>query len=408
MARTSVWRSALVAAALGIAGCGSEQITTPGACPALCPTGNVQLADTLLPAADTADTSVRGFVTVRESAVLFASSQDSLKSVVLIRFLPVSPDTFTKPGDTTKITAASPPDSALLLLQVGQRDTVAKQLSLVFYRLPATFDTTMTYAQAQPFFADSQLVMADTLPDTLQSGAVTVHLPVSLVAPPQDSGVIALGVKVVASVPTAIGIASGNLGTLAPRLSYFVHGAAPNDTLKRSLTVEPAFATFVQTPDPAQTPPGVLAAGGLPAARSWMHLDLPKVVVDSNSIVRATLILNTASQVVGFPHDSFYVQVRPLLRDFGAKSVLFPDSTFAGHALVHVGQTGTVEVDIAPILRLWGTTLGDTLPKVLVVRVFGEGAVIGEADFKGRSAGAANGAPQLRVTYVKKYEFGVP
>ncbi len=411
MARTFVWRSAVLAAAAGIFGCGSENIITPGRCPALCPSGNVVLADTLLAAFDTADASARGFVTADSAAFLLVSSLDSLKSVALIRFSPVFPDTFRIGADTTSYVSALPPDSVRLVLRVGQRDTAVKNVRLILYRLPAKFDTAITYAQAQPYFADSLVVDTAAVPDTLASGDLHITMPDTLRAPPADSGVIALGVKVVADTATVLGITSGRAGTLAPLLTYYIH-AASDTSKKTSKSPEPSLAIFVQSPDPAQVPPGVLAVGGLPTARSAIYPALPKVAVDSTAIVRGTLILNTVRPVTGFSRDSFYVEVRPLLRDFGIKSILYPDSSIAGRTLVHVGQTGTVKVDITTILRLWGTTLGDTLPRVLALKVYvpggSEGGVLGRADFAGRAAGAAGGAPQLQVTYVKKYEFGVP
>ncbi len=412
MARTFVWRSAVLAAAAGIFGCGSENIITPGRCPALCPSGNVVLADTLLVAPDTADTSARGFVTVDSAAFLLVSSLDSLKSVALIRFEPIHPDTFRIGTDTTPHLFAQPPDSVQVIVHIGQRDTSVKNVHLVLYRLPAKFDTTMTYAQAQPYFADSLVLDTAAVPDSLVNGDVIVPMPDSLRAPPADSGVISLGVKIVADTATALGIASGKGGSANPRIVYFMHGQAPLDTVKRAVGEVPAFDIFVQSPDPAQVPPGVLAVGGLPTARSALYLALPKIVVDSTSVVRATLILNTVRPVTGFSRDSFYVEARPLLRDYGFKSILFPDSSVAGRVLVHVGQTGAVKLDIALVLRLWGTTLGDTLPRVLALKVYqpggSEGGVLGRVDFAGRAAGAAGGAPQLQVTYVKKYEFGVP
>jgi hypothetical protein len=78
----------------------------------------------------------------------------------------------------------------------------------------------------------------------------------------------------------------------------------------------------------------------------------------------------------------------------------------SGFVRVGQGQTGQVELDIGPILRFWGTTVGDSTPRLIVLRVFPEGSILGSADFAGRAAGAAG--PQLRVTYVKPYTFGLP
>ena len=401
MARTFVWPSLLFAALVAVTGC-AEKITTPGRCPALCSNNDVQLADTLLTTADSADATARGYVLMNEATFLAASSLDSLRSVVLLRFSPL--DSFWVQSATAADTVlvASPPDSVLCVLQVGFRDTTVHP-RLVFYRLPARFDTTMTYAQAQAFFADSLVVDTAAVPDT---GNMTFRMPTTLVAAPADSGVVSLGIKVIADAPTAVGLASGHSGSTSPALSYFVHGQAPRDTLKRSLSVAPTFAAFAQAPAPGAAPPGELAIGGVPSAHTILHLALPKVAVDSAGIVRATLILTLVRPVVAFPHDSFYVQAYALLRDHGPKSVLYPDTSVTGVAKVNDGQAGTVQVDIARILRLWGRTAGDSLPHVIELVVYGEGNHFGEVDVKGRSAGV--GAPQIRVTYVKRYDYGVP
>jgi hypothetical protein len=162
----------------------------------------------------------------------------------------------------------------------------------------------------------------------------------------------------------------------------------------------------VQSPVAGQPPPGVLAIGGLPAAHSLIRFSLPSVAVDSIGIVRATLILNLVRPVVAFPGDSFFVNAFPILRDYGPKSTLYPDTTVTGEAVIHAGQTGAVKIDIAAILRLWGTTHGDSMPRAIMLGVFAEGFALGELDVQGRSAGG--GGPRLDVTYVKKYEVGIP
>ena len=402
MARTSAWRSAGLAALVAlVAGFGcTEQLTTPGQCPELCPTAATQLADTLLAAADTGDTTARGYVLVSQATFLAASTLDSLKSVIVLRFSPESGQ-WVQGSDT--IQAAYPPDSVQCALALAWHDTLVHP-RLVLYRLPAQLDTTLTYAQLQPYFADSLLLDTIAVPDTGTTMLFT--LPASVVPPPADSGVVSLGIKVVADSPTVVAISSGASSTSAPSLSYFVHGQPPNDSLTRNLVVAPTFATFAQSPAPGTPPAGELAVGGLPAAHTLMRLSLPKFATDSTTIVRATLLLDLLRPAVTFPGDSFYVSAYPLLRDYGPKSVLYPDSTRSGRALVHYGQTGVVELDIAQILRLWGTTIGDSLPRAFIIGVAGETGTFGELDFRGRLG--AGGGPQLRVTYVKKYELGVP
>ena len=399
MARTFVWPSALLAALVALAGC-SERLTTPAYCPALCPSSDLQLADTLLTAADSADTTARGYVQMPQATFVAAASLDSLKSVILLRFAALPNQWIQSATDT--VLAVFPPDSVVGALQVVYRDTTVHP-RLVFYRLPAHFDTTMTYAQAMAYFVDSAVLDTAAVPDT---GEMTFRVPNTLVAAPADSGVVSLGVRVIADAPTVVGIASGNHGSTPPALSYFVHGQPPQDTLTRNLGDTATFATFVQSPAPGALPPGVLAVGGLPSAHTILHLALPTVAVDSLGIVRATLLLSIVRPAVAFPNDSFEVRAVPLLRDYGPKSVLYPDTSIEGHAVLHDGQTGLVDLDIAPILRLWGATAGDSLPRAIVLMMSGEGYLLGELNFKGRFGGG--GGPQLRVTYVKKYAFGVP
>jgi len=400
----SAWRSAVVVGLVaGIVGC-REQITTAGRCPSLCPRTNIELADTLLAMADSADTSVRGFVLTREASFLLLSTLDSLKGRALIRFSALDTIWFPATAETAYVGGI---DSVRIALQVEQRDTAVKQLKLLVYRLPASFDTGATYASIQPWFADSTLL--DTVPigdSVVEGDTIGVRIATGLLIPPGDSDVLSLGLAIAAASPTALTVGSGNLSTSAPVLEYFVHARTPLDTVTKETSVEPIVSLFVMSPPPAQPPPGVLAIGGIPSARATLRLSLPKVVVDSESIVRATLLFNITGAAGGFARDSFYLLAEPVVRDYGVKSVLWPDSTVSGKVLIHQGQTGPVELDLAPILRFWGTTTGDSTPRLVVVRAYPEGSILGAVNFDSRSAGATG--PALRVTYVKPYTFGVP
>ena len=402
----SGWREAALAllAAATVAGC-KEQLTTAGKCPSLCPGPHVQMVDTLLTDAVVTDTSVRGYVGIREASYLLASTEDTLRSVVLVRFTSMLGDTvWTIGNDTPKVGRQ---DSVLLSMSVLQRDTAVKQLKLVVYRLPAKFDTATTYAQIAPYFTDSELVDTVAVPDTLASGALVLRIADSLNVRALDSGIVSLGVALVAPAKTALTFDPGRAtASSAPLLAMYVHARAPLDTLTHVFSSSPFVSLFVMNPPPGQPPPRVLAVGGIPTSRATLRLNLPKAVVDSNAVVRATLLLNSLAPAGGFARDSFYVVAEPVVRDFGVKSVLWPDSAVSGQVHLAQGQSGPVAIDIAPILRFWGTTQGDSAPRLLVLRVYPEGSTLGSATFAGHAAGAAG--PQLEVTYVKKYTFGLP
>ncbi len=400
-------RSAIVLAAALVLGC-TENISSPGRCPAVCPQENVVLADTILAAPVTADTSVRGYVLVREASFLLTSTLDTLKSVALIRFTAFT-DTVWYPTISGKVDTAHVGnlDSVLVLLHLGQRDTSVKSVRLLAYRLPAHFDTASTYASIAPYFADSTLLDTVAVLDSARSDdTLSLHLFRNLVIPPADSGVVSIGIAMVAASPTAFAIQSGNLGTSGPILKYYVHARAPLDTLKNEFSFGPSFSTFVLSPQPSQPLSGELAVGGMPTARATMYLSIPKALQDSGRVVRATLLLNILNQAGGFPGDSFVVIAQPVVRDYGTKSILYPDSAISGDVEIHEGQSGPVELDIAPILRFWGTTVGDSTPRLIVLRAYPEGSIIGSVAFQGSLTGP--GTPQLRVTYVKPYHFGVP
>jgi len=408
MARTSVWRSAAAAAVLAL-GC-TENIAAPASCPGLCPSGNVVLADTLLTAPITSDTSVRGYVLVREAGYLLTSTMDSLKAVTLIQFSRLL-DTVWYPtiGTQTDTAYIGHTDSVVVFIHVDQRDTSVHNLKLLVYRLPANFDTGATYASIAPYFTDSTLMDTVAVPDTLQAGdTLSLHIANNLTIPPADTNVISIGIAMTAPSPSAFSMQSGAplTSTTAPFLYYYVHAKAPLDTVTKEFSVEPFFSTFVMSPAPGPPPSGVLTIGGIPTARATMYLSLPEVAVDSTHIVRATLLLNTLHPASGFASDSFYIIAQPVVRDYGPKSVLYPDSSVSGDVVLHEGQSGQVSLDIAPILRFWGTTVGDSTPRLIMLRAYPEGSVLGSVDFQG--AGTGPGSPQLKVTYVKPYHFGAP
>ena len=183
-------------------------------------------------------------------------------------------------------------------------------------------------------------------------------------------------------------------------------GEAPKDTLAQPITRSPAFDTFVMTPVPGAPPAGVLQVGNLPSARTLLRVDIPRRLLDSTSVVRGTLVLTLTRPATGRPGEVFDVEARPVIRDFGGKSITASDTVVTGLGQVTVGQTGPVEIEIGRILRFWRNPAADSLPRAILLRSRLEGAALGEVTFAGRTAGVA--APLLQLTFVRPYAFGVP
>jgi len=397
-----------VAVALLAAGLGCrEDIVAPGSCPELCPSAGVRVADTTLTGIVVQDSTYRGYVGAGEMDFLALSNRDSLRSIGLVRLSARASqwNYGTALDDTVSIGSV---DSVLLVMNVVQRDTAVHGIRVLFYRLPALFDSTMSFAAAQAYLADSLLVDSLMVPDSVAAGTVSKIVPSGTLdrIPDADTGVVALMMVMRASGPTTLSVASSENYSLAGlRAAWYVTGRAPLDTLTHVFTSGASFDSFVREREPAMTGAG-LAAGGVPAARSILRLRLDSLATDSIGVVRATLVLTPTGPVGGRPGETFRLSARGVVRDFGAKSMLFPDTSAGGTVSLTAGDSGTIQIDIARLLRVWGTSVGDSLPKALMLLVEPATTGMGEVSVAGSGAGAA--APRLRLTYVRPYVFGVP
>lgn len=398
-------RKAAFAAACAalILGC-KESVVAPGSCPSLCPSADVDLVDTVLTGVDTSDLAVRGFFTPFDASVLIAADLDSLKSVALLSYQR-RPDTWPLPGDTITIPIGAV-DSVVVEVRLVQRDTLATNLWLLLYRLPADFDSSAGYASLSALLVDSMLVDSIEVKDSVRTGLLTKSVPIGKVTPAaEDSGVVALGVAVRADNKTAVTLSSSEALGGASRMRWFVHGPTAADTLRHTFNESPTLDFFATDPAPS-TPASVLAVGNLPSSRSLIRLDLPAYLLDSSTIVRATLVLSPVRPATGRPSDPFTVQARPVIRDFGAKSSALSDSSVVGQAIVTPGDSTPIELDIGGMLRFWASESGDSLPRTILLLTLPESATIGEISVGDRTTGAL--APRLLVTYIKPYQFGVP
>jgi hypothetical protein len=396
---------AMAVAALGF-GC-TESIVAPGHCPGLCPSGQVQIVDTTLTGLVVENLSFRGYVNPSEGVFLLLADRDPLQSAGVARFGSRASTWY--PGVNDTAVSIGRVDSVAISVYVRDRDTTVRNVRILVYRLPSDVDTGITYQGLQRYFVDSLLVDSVSVPDSVSAGAVTglIRAGVLDTIPAADSGVVALGFAVRAASRTALSISSSDdyLGTTL--LSWYVHAKAPRDTVTHVFTTRPVFDTFVYSPAP-QNADSALVAGGLPSARTILRFSdsLPPEATDSLGLVRATLILTPTRPASGRPKEVFRIAARGILRDNGAKSVIFADTSAGGTAQLTVGDSGEIHIEIGRLLRLWGASAGDSLPRVLMLLGEPDGLGMGEVSISGHAAGAA--APRLRITYVRRYAFGVP
>ncbi len=410
-----VRRATLIGGVLLAAAC-VEQVSAPGHCPSFCPSGQIEIVDTVLRDVISRDSTFRGYVTALQSPFLLAADLPGfVDGRPIVRFNGFGQRFVLSAADTGAILGA---DSARLQLTVARRDTGVHNLTLAFYRLPITIDSATTFADLAGPFTDSLVkrVNLDTLlarpgrKDSITGDSAVVDtvnhvLAVSLKFDTAaaryvgtDSGTVAYGVRVSADSRASIAISK----TLAWQWYLRV------DSMGTSVARTPgqlgfAFASFVSDPPP---PPvdSTLAVGGVPSARSILRIAFPRFIRDSSQIIRGTLTLVPSAPAQGAPSDSFVVEAHTVFTDVGAKSPIIVDATRTDTAVVRVGTSDTVQIEVTNLLQFWASDT--TRATTLVLRAKEEATSFSLIRFYPSVAPAFR--PALRITFVRRFPFGQP
>ena len=418
-----VRRVAWLAAVL--AGC-VDRATAPGVCPTFCPSGTIDVVDTVLAASVARDSTFRGYVLPYQAVAMTASDVPGVvdsRVVFVTTALPASvalnsADTTTSPLVGT--------DSAKITFTVLRRDTAAHNQTLTLYRLPVTIDSNTTFGDVAGAFAGSPLrtVNLDSLlakpngvdvttgdsagiDTTSKQLKVTLKLD-SLEATyvPGDSGKLGIGVRVGADAPTSISFCTRE-NACGAAIAWFMKvdsiKGADTTLVHKPYAGVSLFDTFLFDPPPAPLD-STLVVGGAPSARSILRITLPRGIRDSSQIIRATLLLLPAVPARGAPADSFVVEAHTVAADFGAKSPLVLDATRTDTTRIHVGATDTLRIEVTNLMQFW--VADSTRPEVLMLRSQEEAARPTEIRFY--PSAATPYRPALRITYARRFPFGVP
>lgn len=396
-------RTFLVACALLTAmGCG-ERITAPGTCPAYCPDGRVVSRDTLLLSAITRDSTFTGFVPAfRAGDMQLVANPGGLEAVGLVRFFTFADSLFVFANDTIRAPVALT-DSFRLEIPIVRRAGTLNGLQLAIYRMPAGVDTTTDYAGVAARFDDSTLLVTVDVPDSISAGRFLAVLPgTAFPTFAADERVAALGFRLIA--PSATYLEIGSLeSNNAISLSRFVKIDSSGTPVARTDARLPALDTFLPTATPA-TPAGALIIGGLPSARAFLRVEIPSRILDSSTIVRATLVLVPRSPAAGAVGDTLQLVATGITADFGAKSPLVQvpvDSLVLRIGRVAIGSADTIRLDVTDLLRGW--TASPDRPRTIVIRAVPEGGALGVVAVGGTTGG---GTPTLQVTYILPVALG--
>jgi hypothetical protein len=325
-----------------------------------------------------------------------------------------SRDSVTVDGSSVKFVT----DTMAISFQVEGRDTTATNLRLLLYRIPLKTDTTITFDSLEALLSPANLLDSAAMSDTLKFGRVEALITgerlASLLPSPEDSGRLAVGLRVRSDRPTGVRVTLDpqRLGT-GPLLEFRGEALAVIDTSKRRQKVQARFedianAGFVQTRNLADNAnPDLLYIGGPSAARSLLRFNVPAFIRDSTQILRATVELTPAVSLFGLPNsrDPDRVGVIGVVTDLGAKSPTATIGTIPQGRLAE-GTTTPTTIDAYTVVANWQTSGG--APQAIFLQHSQEtlgGGFMQPAFFSTRSA---TGRPTLRITYSIPSKPGQP
>lgn len=443
----------LAGALVAAAGACTEDLDTASSCGILCPQAPIGLRDTVIDpyfdrdrdgtgsAVDSVgfDTTLYGFPPQGTELYLPVATMPELDTRAIARF-----DTlisrFRVPGDTTQHPVVAI-DSAQLRIRLN-RATDINGASPEIVRRPVTFevydvDTTAadsSNAALVPLFRPERFLGSYTLDTSATADtitAVTIPLSNEAVLERITSGRrLRVGIRLVSDTAALVRLHTVESGVPAD-LRYDPVREGVADSLISFITV----GVTSRTPGGASSPiagelrdyllvvrgtplvPATqLGVGGLPGRRSYLRFDIPQRLIDSTTIVRATLELTQVPNRL-YPGDTARITVYPqvvlassrVTDPARAALILSPPFGFGLDSLLLApGDSGEVRVQFVDLVRrAWASFPGDTLPRAIVLRTRTEGALPAEVRFFSREADASV-RPRLRLSYVPRIDFGLP
>jgi hypothetical protein len=410
-----------VVAVFAIAAC-SEKLEGGKSCPLLCPEQAITLLDTIIDAA-VSDTTVSGLPSIgNEGYLMLASHGDTVETRAIVRY-DTLPQHYTKSGlDSTIVNI----DTAYLITPIAKPDSLHRPkapLTIEAYDIDTTATDTVASVLA-PLFRPDRLIGSKTFaPESLLD---TLRIPVStdsVLDRVKNGTRLRVGLRIVSSQGVDLRVGSTALG-----LGVTLHIRASKDTAAAAVNVSPLSRTPTDQPflsgpladytivlnGTTLTGPNLLAVGGVPSRRSFIRFNVPAHIVDSTTVVRASLLLTQAPNRRLDLHDSVYV---------------FPVAVLAGPAITDVGSllqfvgspgqfgldslrlapadSGVVAFEIVGLVRTWRGQSTTISPRSVALRSAVEGQLPGEIDFFSTKA-PASVRPRLRITYVPQINYGLP
>jgi hypothetical protein len=422
-------RLPIVLAVLLAAGAGAcaESLDGGRGCPSLCPSQTLTVLDTVINPVLVFDSTFVGYPEIGgEQELLLATRGDTLEVRGVIRFDTMT-TTVTPAGDTLQ--AITKADSAFLKVILDTAHAqIPAHIRFELYDVDDTVETDTLAAPVNARFTPSRRIGGITiakafLPETLSIPILDSAIQARITA----RGRMRIGLRLDGDGPAWIRVGS-TVGSAPAVLTY---REAPDSTLAHA-SVSPLSNYPVGTQEegirggltnytlvakngiPQFT--NTMNVGGNPGRRAYLRFNIPSHIVDSSTIVRATLSLTQRPIPYGSMRDTMTIQAQvvlagPQITDLrrAADIISAPGLDVNDSLLVTPRDSGLRTIDMFLLLRAWKTQ--DALlyppPRALVLRASPENVLPFEASFF-NSASPAAVRPSMRISYIPSITFGVP
>jgi hypothetical protein len=439
--RRTVTRAATLAIAaagvLAIHGC-TEKLEGGRACPILCPDQNVELRDTLV-AAVVLDTTLGSYPPIGEEPQLLLTSRgDTLETRVIIRY-DTLPTTYRPPNSPTDTPIDTVEDARVAIRLQFPTPHPDRTVTIEAYDVDTTAsDGADTLAATMlPLFRPDRLLGSLTFKpsDLTTTTDSLVQVPINdadVLARIQAKARLRVGLLVRAAESAEL-VFQGVGALRPPQLSFRVSADAavarrstgPYSATPSERFIADALSDFVivarkRAPD---TPAEVVAIGGVPGRRGYLRFDLPRGIVDSTSVVRATLLLTQyPNRLAAHGPDSVSLYPQAV-----AASERVTDLTQAAALLAPIfapalrpvfrldslrvapDDSGAVAIEVVGLLNVWRQFDAQQSMRALVLRIPPGTEGVGPDELYFYSMEAAETLrPRLRIVYVPRLGIGLP
>ena len=408
-----------VAFTAAVLGSCAEKLDSSGVCSILCPPIGGEVQNVTLDAAVVFDTAVQSLSGLgAEEGLLLAARGDTLDARVIVRFDSL-PTTYVLGADPARpITEVDSVSLRLLLDTLATKGNAA--ITIEAYDLSATPNDTST-AEVLAMFTPDRLIASHPFPRSQLRDTLVFPLPnAHLLAKIQGGQGMRLGLRSTSDASTQILILSHN-SAQPPVLRFRVSA----DTAIRPIVVNPLsktpagdvvaasnlsdYTVFARRPPPGNATD--LDIGGYPPRRGYLRFDIPSRILDSSTVIRATILLDQIANPLLDPTDS--VLIVPQLVLAGASVA---DPTKAAQIITDFstdtlrfrpGESGQKLVEIGRAFGVWRGVKPSDMPHAIVLKSTTEGRSPLEIRFSSLEAAPAQ-RPRLRISYTNDVPLGLP